>query len=162
MTTAFPISSAEAKRVLQQATGKTIAFCHAQGACVEADEHGVQECHTLWGNVRLSLGETYAIALHSQNDKLSVSGTPEAQSVPDGMATQTGQGVYFRGLGDFTAVTNLNPFEDEETSSLIIGFEAGNLVVFEACAEAISVTFPNQNTTENSLWAERLQAAHHA
>ncbi|MEX0320006.1 MAG: hypothetical protein AB3N21_18770 [Ruegeria sp.] len=159
MTLAVPLSNSKAERALSSAIGKTIEFCHAEGGCLEADEHGLQEQHTLWGNVSLAVDEDASFALTSHNDALQVSEYCGQPGLNAALGHRPRAGIYLRGLGDFTPISQLRVFEDRETSALIVNFEAGGLVVFEACAKAISVTISKKDTETAGLWAERLQTA---
>ncbi len=139
--------------------GKNLAHCHADGVCVEATEHGFHEERlTLFGCVSLSGADGPLLCASAHKNRLKLGRLDGLEGLETAYAKNIpSAGAHIRGLGDFTNVSDAQCFENAKVSALIIGFQAGNLTVFEAVESAVGVTNCKPETEEYGLWAQYLQ-----
>jgi hypothetical protein len=128
----------------------------AGGACIEVDEVGLQDNHVVWGPLAFfdsDTGDTDPVVpicvVKSEGDRLWIGtgslGRTHIVPLPPALCTISRGGIYFRGLGDFTEVVDVEisqvEVDGDARDRLVVRFAAGSTIAVSACLAAMNLTF---------------------
>jgi hypothetical protein len=123
---------------------------------MEADEHGMQREHTLWGSAVLSGSNRCAVRIGSLDEALwisTVSATPAVEQLDPGLCAYQRRGVYFRGLGDFTPLAGWELREGESGQELEFKFECLAKIRLQPCLDNLSLSFESADAPRHTTSA---------